>query len=75
MRTYIMSVDEQRNFDPDAFTFNLKLAGFEFDNDTCPIKLRDPWLRVTLESGAVLWRQWPEEQDPVDDDDGAIRAP
>jgi hypothetical protein len=57
LRVYILSKEEQANFDPDKFTENLKAAGFEFDSTVCPIKIKQPWDRITAYD-CTMYRQW-----------------
>ena len=58
LRIYIMSENEQANFDPDNFVANLKAAGFRFDSESCPFKLTQPWDKIAGAGGSVIWRQW-----------------
>jgi hypothetical protein len=57
-RTYLMTAEEQANFDPYLFTQHLKDAGFEFDSEMCPVQIKKPWDRVDLGNGDFLYRQW-----------------
>jgi hypothetical protein len=57
-RTYLMTREEQRNFDPARFTANLKAAGFVFDHEVCPIKLKRPFDQIAAADDAIQWRQW-----------------
>jgi hypothetical protein len=60
MRTCILTTDEQKTFDPVKFTGKLKAAGFEFDRETCPVKIKRPWAVKSLPDGSAEYRQWDE---------------
>jgi hypothetical protein len=60
MRTYVMSKHEQVCFNPADFTESLKDAGFIFDSDACPVKIKQPWCRTERADGTVIYRQWEE---------------
>lgn len=57
MITYLMTAEEQKNFNPVKFVTKLKEAGFKLENESCPVKLVQPWDKIDVEDG-VLWRQW-----------------
>jgi hypothetical protein len=56
-RTCVLTVDEQRNFEPDAFFAKLKAAGFEFVSERCPYVLKKPWMVHRLDDGTFEYRQ------------------
>ena len=56
--SYVMSVEEQENFNPVLFVERLKSAGFKFLSEDCPIKLAGYHQRLPQEDGSVIWRQW-----------------
>jgi hypothetical protein len=62
LRTYTMTIEEQANFDPAAFTEKLKAAGFKLDSEQCPVKITRPFDRVATPDGVVIWRQWDGDQ-------------
>lgn len=57
-RTCLLTVAEREVFDPGTFTAKLKAAGFQFDSDFCPIKIKPPWTAVPQGNGDVLYSQW-----------------
>lgn len=60
MRVYVLSKREQEHFNPVELTESLKDAGFIFDADTCPVKIKEPWNRTARSDGTVVYRQWEE---------------
>jgi hypothetical protein len=61
LRTYTLTKEEQDKFDPIAFTEELQSVGFKLDSYTCPVKITKPWDMVAGQNGAVIYRQWDEE--------------
>jgi hypothetical protein len=61
MKTYIMTLDEQEALTPSGFIAALKEAGFKFDREQCPVKLTQPWGKVEMADGSIMWRQWEVE--------------
>jgi hypothetical protein len=58
MRTCVLTVEEQKSFDPVAFVAKLKAAGFKFVSEACPVKLAPGWDTIPGPDGQVIWRQW-----------------
>lgn len=61
LRTCTLTAQDRQNFDPAAFTAKLKAAGFLFDSETCPVKIKKPWhASEDAATGSVIYRQWEE---------------
>jgi hypothetical protein len=58
VRCLVLTLVDQADFSPALFTARLKEAGFKFDNDTCPVKIRKPWLRLDANDGMAVYIQW-----------------
>jgi len=61
LKTYVFTAEDKRNFDPQTFTKRLKEAGFEFDSETCPVKIKKPWDQRDGGNGSTVFRQWRKE--------------
>ena len=59
-RTYVLTLEEQSNFDPVRLVANLKRRGFRFISDSCPVKLVRPFTIEPKLDGTFVYTQWEE---------------
>jgi hypothetical protein len=48
---------ERHEFDPFTWVQHMKAAGFVFEHDTCPVKIRQPWGCQENADGSVTYIQ------------------
>jgi len=63
LRTYTMSNEDRMNFNPRKFVEDMKAAGFIFESESCPVKIKHPWDSVRSPEGVVVFRQWDSAND------------